>query len=190
MTNHIFMTKKQHQRILAIDPGTRHIGIAVLQGSDLVYHGVLSMPYRRSPAAVRRNIRVLLRQLLSDFRPTALAMEANAIGSSRAMSRLHVVVSEARRVGLREHLEVVTRTANTLKKLVTGNGRASKEEVARAVARRYPELKAYLRQTAQWRARYHWNMFDAVALGMAIRGRDLSSRSPRPARTQVIHRNI
>jgi len=167
MTNHIFMIKKQHPRILAIDPGTRHIGIAVLQGSDLVYHGVLSMPYRRSPSAIRRNTRALLRQLLSDFRPTVLAIEANAIGSSRAKSRLHAAVSELRRIGRREHLEVITRTASTVKKLVTGNGRASKEEVARAVARIYPELKAYLRQTAKWRARYHWNMFDAVALGLS-----------------------
>jgi crossover junction endodeoxyribonuclease RuvC len=167
------MRRKSLPRILAIDPGTRHIGIAVLQGSDLVYHGVLSMPYRRAPEAVRRNTRVLLQQLLSDFRPAVLAVEENSIGSSRARSLLHAVVSETRRVGRQEKIEVVTRTASTVKKLVTGNGRASKEEVARAVARHYPELKAYLRQTAKWRARYHGNMFDAVALGLAF-----SSRRP------------
>jgi len=40
-----------------------------------------------------------------------------------------------------------------VKKFVTGNGRATKGEVARACARSYPETKAYLRQTAKWRAR-------------------------------------
>src|SRR5713101_9668897 len=120
-----FMIKKTNPRILTIDSGTRHIGIAVLQGSDLVYHGVLTMPHRRSPAAIRRNTRALLRQLLSDFRPTVLAIEANSIGSSRAESRLHAVVSEAKRVGRREHLEVAARTASNVKKVVTGKDRKS-----------------------------------------------------------------
>jgi Holliday junction resolvasome RuvABC endonuclease subunit len=162
------MIKKPKPRILAIDPGTGHIGIAVLQGSDLLYHGVITMPHPRAPEAVRRNTRVLLRQLFSDFRPKVLAVEENSIGSKRARSLLHAVVSETLRLGRREGMHVVTRTASTVKKSVTGNGRASKEEVARAVARRYPELTAYLRQTAKWRALYHANMFDAVALGMEV----------------------
>ncbi len=161
------MIKKPKPRILAIDPGTRHIGIAVLQGSDLVYHGVVTMPYRRSLETVRRNTRVLLHELLEDFRPTVLAVEGNSIGSKRARTPLHAVVSETKRIGRQERVEVVTMTASTVKKFVTGNGRATKEEVARAVARFYPELKAYLRQTAKWRARYHGNMFDAVALALA-----------------------
>lgn len=164
-----FMIKKPKPRVLAIDPGTRHVGVAVLQGSDLVYHGVLTMPYRRSLEATRRNTRILLRQLLSDFRPSILAVEENSIGSSRARSCLHAVVSETRRIGQRERVQVVTKAASTVKKFITGNGRAPKMDVAKAVVRRYPELKAYLRQTAKWRARYHGNMFDAVALGMLTR---------------------
>ncbi len=126
------------------------------------------MPHRRSLEAVRRNTRVLLQQLLQDFRPAILAVEENSIGSSRAKSRLHAVVSEARRIGRREQLQVETKAASTVKKFMTSNGRATKDEVARAVARCYPELKAYLRQTAKWRERYHGNMFDAVALAISV----------------------
>ncbi len=159
---------RQRPRILAIDPGTRHVGIAVFHGSRLIYHGVLAMLYRRQLAAVRRNTRVLLQELLQDFRPKVLTIEENSIGGSRARSRLHAVVSETRRIGRREGVEVITKAASTVKKLVTGNGRASKEQVARAAARQYLELKAYLRQTTKWRARYHGNMFDAVAIGLAV----------------------
>jgi Holliday junction resolvasome RuvABC endonuclease subunit len=60
---------------------------------------------------------------------------------------------------------VIAKSASTVKKFLTGNGRATKEEIARACARYYPQLKAYLRQTAKWRTQYHGNMFDAVALG-------------------------
>ena len=46
------MIREPKPRTLAVDPGTRHIGIAVLQGSDLVYHGVVTMSYRRAPLAL------------------------------------------------------------------------------------------------------------------------------------------
>lgn len=125
------------------------------------------MPYRRQLASIRRNTRALLQEVLRDFRPKMLIVEENSIGGSRARSRLHAVVSEVSRTGRREGLEVIATAASTVKKLVAANGRATKEEVARAVARRYPELRAYLRQTAKWRTRYHGNMFDAVALGLS-----------------------
>lgn len=161
------MRRKPLPRILAIDPGIRHVGIAVLQGSDLIYHGVLTMPHPRALEAIRRNTRALTRYLLSDFEPAILAVEGNSFGGSAARSPLHEVVSEIRRVGRREKIVVISKTASTVRKLVTGNGRASKEEVARACARCYPQLKAYLRQTAKWRTQYHGNMFDAVALGLS-----------------------
>jgi len=140
----------KHSRILAIDPGTRDAGIAVLQGSRLIYHGVVTMSYRRGLDAVRRSANLLVQELLRDFRPTVLLVEENSIGGSGIRSRLHAVVGEIRRIGRREGLEVMTKAASTVKKCVAGSGRASKEAVARAVARHYPELRAYLRQTAKW----------------------------------------
>lgn len=183
------MITKQRERILAIDPGTRHVGVAVLQGSRLIYHGVMTMPHRRGLPAVRRNTRVLLQELLRDFRPKVLIVEENSIGGSRARSRLHAVVSETRRIGRRERLEVIATAASTVKKLVAGNGRASKEEVARAVTRRYPELKAYLRQTAKWRARYHGNMFDAVAIGFSVEADQKALPQGRRRRASFLPRN-
>jgi len=55
---------------------------------------------------------------------------------------------------------------STVKKYICGNGRASKEEVARVIVAKYSELKVYLTQDRAWKEKYHQNMFDAVALGM------------------------
>ena len=172
------MIKNSKPRILAIDPGIRHVGIAVLQGADLVYHGVLTMPYRRTPEAVRRNTRALVRFLLSDFRPTVLAIEENSIGTRRTRSLLHAMVSETKRMGRLGGIEVVMKSASAVKKALTSNGRASKEEVARACVRLFPQLKAYLRQTAKWRVQYHGNMFDAVALGLVALDQQSGGQHP------------
>ena len=46
------------------------------------------------------------------------------------------------------------------------SGWATKEQVAKAVVARYPELRAYLIHDRKWKERFHENKFDAVALGM------------------------
>jgi len=55
---------------------------------------------------------------------------------------------------------------STMKKMICGNGRASKEEVAKIVTARYPELKVCLTQDRKWKQRFHENMFDAVGLAL------------------------
>jgi len=55
-----------------------------------------------------------------------------------------------------------------VKKAICGNGHASKYEVARVIASRFPELKVYLTQDRKWKEAYHQNMFDAVALGVVV----------------------
>ncbi len=69
----------------------------------------------------------------------------------------------------RKGLQVQSFAPSTMKKMICGNGRASKEEVARVVVSKFPELKVYLTQDRKWKERYHQNMFDAVALGMMVK---------------------
>jgi hypothetical protein len=57
-------------------------------------------------------------------------------------------------------------SAQIVRKHLIGNGWASKEEVARAIARRFPQLRIYLSQDRRWKERYWHNLFDAVALGL------------------------
>jgi Holliday junction resolvasome RuvABC endonuclease subunit len=82
---------------------------------------------------------------------------------------LNVFVDEVRTLGRRNGLRVISLAPSTLKKHITGNGRASKAEVARVVVAKYPELRVYLSQDRKWKERYHGNMFDAVALGLMCR---------------------
>ena len=105
-------------------------------------------------------------RLMNDFKPQVLAVEKTFFANNRNAALLNVFVDEIRAIGRRKGLRVVGYAPNTVKKYICGNGRASKEEVARAVIARYPELKVYLTQDRKWKEAYHHNMFDAVALGM------------------------
>jgi Holliday junction resolvasome RuvABC endonuclease subunit len=158
---------KSHKRILAIDPGTREMGIALLEGRRLVYQGVKQIRYAPSPADRLREARRVVMTLLKDFRPQTLVVEKAFFANNRNASLLNVLVDEIRALGRRRGLKVLSFAPSTVKKHICGNGRASKKEVARAVIARYPELKVYLTQDRAWKESYHQNMFDAVALALS-----------------------
>jgi Holliday junction resolvasome RuvABC endonuclease subunit len=156
----------EHTRILAIDPGTREMGVALLQDKELIYHGVETINKRLSPHEKLKEGRRIVLRLITDFRPRILAYEKTFIGRNRRASLLNVFGDEIRAIGERKGLHVVTFAPNTVKKFICGNGHASKKEVAKAIISTFPELKVYLTQDRAWKERYHQNMFDAVALGI------------------------
>lgn len=159
---------KKHYKILAIDPGTREMGVAFLEGDTIVYHEVKVIPRKKMPHETLREGKKIILRLINDFKPQTLAVEKTFFSHNKNATLLNAFVDEIRRIGRRKGLKVVDYAPNTVKKCICGNGRASKEEVARAIIARYPELKVYLTQDRKWKASYHHNMFDAVALGLMV----------------------
>ncbi|MCL5005146.1 MAG: crossover junction endodeoxyribonuclease RuvC [Acidobacteria bacterium] len=170
------MPKKQ--RILAIDPGTREMGVAVLERGTLLYSGVETFRKLPSPVERLRQVRATVARLLRDFRPSVLAVEKTFVGRShRHAAILSFLASEIAALGRRNGITVVSLAANTVKKAVAGNGWATKEEVARAVTRQFPKLMAFLPPDRNWKRRRVLNMFDAVALALACS----AAGNPRPS---------
>jgi Holliday junction resolvasome RuvABC endonuclease subunit len=160
------MPIQQTTRLLAIDPGTHEMGVAVCQGAALLYHGVKVIQKGRSPRETLDRAMSAVGGLIDDFRPEVLVVEHTFIGRNRNAALLNVLADEIQALGRRARLTVLWFAPNAVKKAITGYGWATKAEVAKAVAGRYPELKAYLVHDRKWKARFHENMFDAVALGM------------------------
>jgi crossover junction endodeoxyribonuclease RuvC len=159
------MSKKK--RILAIDPGTREMGVAVLENGSLIYHGVETFRKLPSPQDRLRQGRSAVARLIRDFRPTVLVVEKTFIGRNRNATLLNVLGDEIGALGRRHGITVVSLAPNTVKKAVAGYGWATKADVAKAITARYPKLKAYLPPGRKWKQQRHYNMFDAVALGIA-----------------------
>jgi len=160
------MTKNVPARILAIDPGTKYMGVAFLDNGALIYSGVKVIRNRRSPHEIIQTCRKIILRLISDYRPQALVVEKTFFANNRNSALLNVLFDEIKNIGKRKNLPVICFAPSTMKKTICGNGLATKEEVARVVIARYPELKVYLTQDRKWKERFHQNMFDAVALGM------------------------
>ena len=161
---------KKNQKILAIDPGTREMGIAFLDKGKLVYHGVKTFRRGISPHETLREGRKTILQLIRDFKPQVFVVEKSFFAKNRNASLLNVFIDEMMSIAKRHGLKVLSFAPCTLKKFICGYGRASKEDVARVIVAKYPELKVYLTQDRAWKEKFHQNMFDAVALGMMVGG--------------------
>ena len=156
-------------RILAIDPGTRVMGIAFLEKGKLIYYGVKTIKDgTRLPHQRLREARRVVIRLIQDFHPEVLAIEKTFFSNNRNIALLNVLAEEIKAIARRKGLKVFSLAPSTVKKLVCGNGRARKREVAKVVVAKYPELKVLVSQDRKWKEAYWQNVFDALALAIAV----------------------
>jgi Holliday junction resolvasome RuvABC endonuclease subunit len=142
------------------------MGVALLEGKKLVYHEVKVIKKQKSPSETLKEGRRVILRLIKDFQPKVLVVEKTFFANNRNSSLLNVFADEIKAIGRRKRLKVLSFAPNTVKKYITGNGRASKAEVAKVIISKFPDLKVYLTQDRAWKEIYHQNMFDAVALGI------------------------
>ena len=126
-------------RILGIDPGLQVCGYACMdtgiEGEKLIEAGVLRTP-NDLPLAERLNrIAHDISEILENFRPDVVAVEE--LYSHYAHPKTAILMGHARGVILQKcaqsAIEVRSFSATRIKKSITGNGRASKEQVQRTI---------------------------------------------------------
>ena len=151
--------------ILALDPGLRELGFAVLAGTRLVTSGV--RPLRLLPRDQRlAEARRLVRAWIAAYQPSALVLEATHRHPLPWLDALDRFAASVGHFAERKGLTIAMYAPQTVRKAITGHGWASKQELAQAVAFRFPALRVYLTQDRRWKVRYFQNMFDAVGLAL------------------------
>ena len=126
-------------RILGIDPGLQVCGYACMEVSDnnekLIEAGIVRTP-NDLPLEKRLNrIAADISEILDNFKPDIVAVEE--LYSHYAHPKTAILMGHARGVILQKCaeslIEVKSFNATKIKKSVTGNGRASKEQVQRTI---------------------------------------------------------
>ena len=159
-------TQHTPRRTLAIDPSTREIGHAILEANDLLYFGVHTLRHRTSTRRLLADGQRVVADLITRFDPHLLVIAKADDAKSKRSARLHGVVVEIQRCAHQHGVRVAAYAPTTVKKTITGNGAATKREVAETLVRWYPYLAKYLRTDRRTREHYWEHMFAAVALGL------------------------
>jgi len=137
----IKQSQGQHQEkiILGIDPGTQVMGYGVLLTSggsgrhriDLLQYGVIHLTRYKQHELKLKKIFDRVLSLLEDYTPDEVALEAPFFGKNvQSMLKLGRAQGVAMAAALSRQIPIVEYAPKKVKQSVTGNGNASKEQVA------------------------------------------------------------
>lgn len=155
-----------HPKILAIDPGTKEVGVAVLYGGRFEYYGVKTFKHRRPPHTFLGAVAQYVDALIDTYQPDALAIEETFLLQKNA-ALVSVTAAEIKSAAEAHHVPIYEYNPVEVREKICSKEKATKLETAQALAVRYPELARFLRQPSQWEALYWSHMFDAIAIALA-----------------------
>jgi Holliday junction resolvasome RuvABC endonuclease subunit len=153
------------KRILAINPGTRKIGVAVLEYQELLYYGVKTIKRPKSPQEILSEAAHIIQNLIAFYQPTALAIEKTFL-IQKSASLLMLLTEEVKVTAQKAGLKVYEFAPTTIRKQICKSRKATKRQTAGCIAILYPELARYLLNRTKWEELYYLNLFDAVAVGL------------------------
>ena len=153
-------------RILAIDPGTSLMGVAVLESHDLVYYAVKELRWHRPASRLMSATRNLVNDLIDRYRPTVLAYEQSVYVQQMSSRLLRAEEQEIRRTAKVAGLQVIAYTPTHVRQSLCGDPWSTKHMVAARLVERFPELARYRTSQSLRSERYWLNMFDALAVAV------------------------
>lgn len=154
--------------LLAIDPGIREIGVALLRTDQLEHYQVKSL---RRPRPGQTRLAVLERvvtRLIDEWGPHHVAIAtaqpyvgADTVGFAKVLQTLETLLE-------RRGVPTSRIAWDAVKRVVMSDASATKWMVARTVCAQYPHLARRLPTPGGRPERYALRMFSAVATGMAF----------------------
>jgi len=122
-------------KILGVDPGTNILGYGLLEvegkNVKLITMGVIKLSHYPDHQTKLKEIYLQLQEIIETYLPKTLAVEAPFFGKNvQSMLKLGRAQGVSMAAAITMGLEIVEYTPKEIKKSITGNGNASKEQVA------------------------------------------------------------
>lgn len=131
-------TSSSEKIILGIDPGTRYLGYGLLRISNdkvtVLQYGVLNLTKYTTQGAKFLKIHERVLGIIEEFLPDEIAIESPFFGKNvQSMLKLGRVQGMVMSLAFSKSIPIAEYEPKKIKQSVTGNGNASKEQVAKMV---------------------------------------------------------
>lgn len=131
-------TSSSEKIILGIDPGTRFLGYGLLRITNdkvtVLQYGVLNLTKYTTQGAKFLKIHERVLGILEEFLPDEIAIESPFFGKNiQSMLKLGRVQGMMMSLAFSKSIPIAEYEPKKIKQSVTGNGNASKEQVAKMV---------------------------------------------------------
>ena len=152
-------------QILALRPGRREMGVAMLEGDELVFWGVTGFRKHQAhtlgPAIARR-----VWHLLEVYEPEVLAMEAPTALRLRMSPLLGVVVRQLEKFAQDAGIRFLAVRPTVVRQRLCGSPQATHVQLTAQLVARYPHLGRYQQNASRLQVEYWKPMFTAVGVGV------------------------
>jgi len=127
--------EKEQYNILGVDPGTQILGYAILQVTgkqmQVLTMGEINLKKFENHQEKLKEIFLQLQEIIETYLPKQMAIEAPFFGKNvQSMLKLGRAQGVAMAAGMTMGLKITEYSPKSIKQSITGNGNASKEQVA------------------------------------------------------------
>ena len=156
--------KKGANRTVGINPGTRYLGIAVFDGSELFDWRIKVFPGKWTKEKMTRMLE-LISGLIERYRPRLISLKK--LHSSRSSKNLKTLVSRIVAIAKRNKVRVVRYSIKELEKIFLADKKPNKRNLAEKIVSDFPVLIHENEKEKANKNSYYMRAFEATALGMA-----------------------
>ena len=179
------MHSTKQSTILGLDPGTRFLGAVVLRGNKLLAYAVHELKNGDQAYEAIGQARRVVFGYIEQHQPDIVAIEAPYLIATKRGAILTTLAHELHRRAEDLGLSVVEHSPEAVRRVVAGNPRATKIDVATALVEsgfgelRHLVPKKPVRSALGLRPseRYWLHMFDALSLAVAGREESTTRRT-------------
>lgn len=157
------MTKRR-LKIIGINPGTRYLGIAILQDSELLDCRIKVFKEKSSKDKIKRILEIINEYIeLHEINTIAI----KRLHRSRSSKNLKLLVSRIKALAKRNRIRVYQYSIKELENFFLEDEKPNKKNLAEKIVSEYPVLIHELEKEKANKNAYHLRMFEAVALAAA-----------------------
>lgn len=168
--------RNKEKIILGIDPGTKEMGVAILQGRELLAYAVHTLRNGDRPHDVIDQARRIVLSYVAEFSPAIVGIEKPLLVPTKRAALVSVIAQELQARAKEVGMHVIEISPREVRRIVVGNPYAKKVDVAKAIVEMgFEDLRVHIPKQASHpvlgygpRERYHLHMFDALAVALAI----------------------
>jgi Holliday junction resolvasome RuvABC endonuclease subunit len=149
-------------KILAINPGSRYIGVAVFYGNALQDWHIKNVPGRPEKQRLAKAKYIILR-LIERHEPDMVVIKK--LHPSKTSIPLRRTTNLIEKLAYQRKIRVRNYSIKQVKDLILSEKPKNKARLAEVLANRYPDLMHEFKKEILSKNHYHIRMFEAVALG-------------------------
>jgi Holliday junction resolvasome RuvABC endonuclease subunit len=155
---------KKPEITLGINPGTKYLGIAIFNGTDLRDWKVKEITGKWSKEKLE-TILSIVGDLMKKHSPDTVALKR--INPSRSSPGLNRLVASIKSLCRRKRLSIREYSIKEMERALSPEKKINKKQLAEIMAAEYPILYNELNSEKSHKNKYYIRMFEAVALGAA-----------------------